>query len=215
MACAAYTRSVAYSREGVNPRRPEKSQYRARREMMTRAARDGRLPSGAVRLLVELDNWGWRYGVAFPRQEGLALRLCVTARTIQRWTKALQDAGYIAKTVRTGRACRHTLAWAANVATGATEMSHQVGTVSPTSIGVEARSIEAAAPVPPAPPVEPSTPAAECSHCGGTGDRAYHVPAQIGAAGRRIPARSWRGKCGCGHEKAIMRECEKRGNSDA
>jgi hypothetical protein len=213
------TRSLSYRGRSVNPRPDRKSQYRARREMVTHAARNKNIPRGAACLLVEYDNWGWRYGVAFPYQEGLARRMGVTVRTIQRWTKALQEAGYIAKTVRTGRACRHTLAWAAESesgASGAAEMSHRTPEDMPTPIDVESRSIEASAPAIPAPAVEPSAiDEAECLHCGGTGERVYHVPAQIGAGGRRIAASTWRGWCGCRPKGAIMRDSEKRSSSDA
>jgi hypothetical protein len=213
------TRSVPYSQGRVNPRIDRKSQYRARREMVTHAARNRGIPRGAACLLVEYDNWGWRYGVAFPYQEGLARRMGVTVRTIQRWTKALQDAGYIAKTERTGRACRHTLAWAAESesdASGAAEMSHRVAVDMSSPIVPEARSIEAAAPEPSAPVADDATlEPSDCLHCGGTGERVYHVPAQIGAGGTRITASTWRGWCGCRPKGAIMRDCETRGSSDA
>jgi hypothetical protein len=195
--------SLRQNHRARNSASPEKSQKRARCATRTAVFANPQLSLGAKVVYGLMDDWAGWGGLSYPRQSTLAKQTGKSRQSVQRWVAELEAAGWIVRVERAGRAITYALKWALEAHGRASHLVNH-----PVCIHLEA------APVPPAPPVEPSTPAAECSHCGGTGERAYHVPAQIGAAGRRIPARSWRGKCGCGHEKAILRECEIRGNSD-
>jgi hypothetical protein len=196
--------SLRQNHRARNSASPEKSQKRARCATRTAVFANPQLSLGAKVVYGLMDDWAGWGGLSYPRQSTLAKQTGKSRQSVQRWVAELEAAGWIVRVERAGRAITYALKWASEAHGRASHLvNHPVCTY------------PVAAPVPPEPPVELSTPAEDCSHCGGTGDRAYHVPAQIGAGGRRIAARSWRGSCGCGQGKAIMREYEKRGSSDA
>jgi DNA-binding transcriptional MocR family regulator len=205
LATAPNRNSLPERRHG---RQSEKSQTRARCAARLAVITDKRLPMGARSLYVLLDDYAGAKGVAWPKQQTLAHRLGASRQAAQRWIAELERRGWLA-IERTGRAHRYTLRWAIRASDSATG-GHRISICQPVVIPQSE-----AAPAPPAPPVEQAEPATEdCSRCGNTGWYTYDIPAQIGAGGRRIAARSWRGWCGCRPKNAILRECEIRGNSD-
>jgi hypothetical protein len=205
MACAASTRSVAYSRGRVNPRRPEKTQTRARCAMRAAVFANPRYSPGAKAVLGLMDDWAGWGGLAYPKHATLARQMGRSRQSVQRWIAELERGGEIVRIEAAGRATVYALKWAAEAHRRASQLDNHPVCSQPER-----------APESLAPPVEPSaTEQSDCPHCGGTGERVYVQAATTGVGGRRIAADTWRGWCGCMPKGAIMRECEKRGSSDA
>jgi hypothetical protein len=195
--------SLRQNARGRNPRRPEKSQTRARCAMRSAVFANPRYSPGAKAIFGLMDDWGGWGGLAYPKHATLARQMGRSRQSVQRWIAELERGGEIVRIEAAGRATVYAMKWAAEAHRRASALVNNPVCSEP---DCGPRSI----PEPSALAADDATPEqSDCLHCGGTGDRVYVQEATTGIDGRRIAASTWRGWCGCQPKGAIMRGCEK------